>query len=93
MVEDKQSYHIQSMMKLNKDISCTYCIRFFQVEQNYVDHLKNDHGIQKNIDSCLNIAKKKAGLPLTVKQEVIEEIVIDDDTDEKAITWMDICPT
>ena len=62
-------------------ISCvlTDCKAGFDIEANFVKHLRNEHDIDKNIHRWVNIAKKKAG----VFSEPVLEITLDDDDEEE----------
>ena len=71
-------------MILDKDIVCFCCDETFTAEDDYKTHMIKDHGIRKNIDNCVNVAKKKAGLPVIIKQEVIEEVTLDDSDEDDA---------
>ena len=71
-------------MILDKDIVCFCCDETFTAEDDYKAHMIKDHGIRKNIDNCVNVAKKKAGLPVIIKQEVIEEVTLDDSDEDDA---------
>ena len=63
------------------NISCvlTDCEAGFDVEANFVEHLRNKHDIDKNIYRWVNIAKKRAG----VDKKPVLEITLDDDDDDE----------
>ena len=69
-------------------ISCvlTDCKAGFDVEANFVEHLRNEHDIDKNIHCWVKFAKRKAG----VYREPVLEITLDDDDVEEVQTDNDV---
>ena len=57
----------------------TDCEAGFDVEANFVQHLRTEHDIDKNIHRWVNIAKRRAG----IDKKPVLEITLDDDDDEK----------
>ena len=64
----------------------TDCESGFDVEANFVDHLRNEHDIDKNIHCWVKFAKRKAG----VYREPVLEITLDDDGVEEVQTDNDV---
>ena len=62
-------------------ISCllTDCHAGFDVEENFVEHLRKEHDIDKNIHSWVDIAKRRAG----IHKKPVLEITLDDDEEEE----------
>ena len=56
----------------------TDCEAGFDVETNFVEHLRHEHDIDKNIHRWVNIAKRRAG----VDKKPVLEITLDDDDDD-----------
>lgn len=70
-------------MKFEHEMVCLYCNEMFDISEDYKNHLRLEHNLSKNLDQCVQLAMKNAGMPVipVIKNEVVEEVTIDDDSD------------
>ena len=68
-------------------VSCvlTDCEAGFDVEANFIEHLRKEHDIDKNIHLWVDFAKKRAG----VDKKPVQEITLDDDDEEEEEAQID----
>ena len=71
-------------MRVEEKFPCLYCHdnhNIFENAEDYKNHLRHIHKVVKKLDEGVLAAKKKAGIPVICN--FVEEITIDDDSEEE----------
>ena len=70
-------------MKFEHELFCSFCKEMFDIYEDFKNHLRLEHNVDKNVDNIVQSEMKKAGHPIIeiIKSEVVEEVIIDDDSD------------
>ena len=63
-------------MKFEHELFCSFCKEMFDIYEDFKNHLRLEHNVDKNVDNIVQSEMKKAGHPIIeiIKSEVVEEV-------------------